>query len=275
MFAYVKNHFDVIALIFCGLSIGLMAPEIYLVHSITDFSFKSQYWPLFYSMIAGPLIIIITLGKKSMLPELWRFFLELIFWLGALLGIIGLIYHAEIVVSKPSMQTLVYSAPVLAPLAYTGIPLFGIAIIELSFDHGKKYATMRPNVLLFITAMGFAFNVITASLDHAQNGFHSVFEWVPVIISTVAASWFFLLSFNRTISSLEKDLSIGIIIVQFIVAGLGMLLHGLSVQGSWKMDALNSIIYEAPILAPAVLAIVALFGLLATFDPQTEARQTS
>jgi hypothetical protein len=111
--------------VFVLVNLAFLAPDIYLAHSTNSFRHPAEYIPFAFSLIAPPLLLVGLLAREVGAREgVWRI-LGLLIGAGAVVvGVAGLVWHLESrFFSELTLESLVYTAPFAAPLAYTGIGL--------------------------------------------------------------------------------------------------------------------------------------------------------
>jgi hypothetical protein len=177
-------------------------------------------------------------------------------------GIAGMLLHlGSAFFVRQSLHELVYTAPFVAPLSYVGLGLL-VLLNRMEDPAGPAWA---PWVLLLALG-GNVGNLGLSLLDHAQNGFFSRTEWVPVVTAAFGTS-FLLVALLRPAPAFLR-LTLGVMAVQSAMGVLGLVLHlhaDLRHSGERLQDRL---IYGAPVFAPmlfadiALLAAIGVWGLL-------------
>ena len=169
---------------FAILNVGFLAFDIFLAHSVNQFSNRAEWIPFFFSAIA-PLILVMGLTQRIRHPAVWKDLGYLVGWVAIFVGITGVILHlGSHFFYERTIRSLTYSAPFAAPLAYTGL---GFLLLMNRMVDSKTVEWARW-VLLF-TLGGFFGNLVFSLTDHAQNGFFFSVEWVPVAASAIAVGF--------------------------------------------------------------------------------------
>src|SRR5215472_4774735 len=167
--------------VFAIVNIGFLTFDIYLAHSVNQFRNRAEYIPLWFSAIA-PLVLVVALTQRTRRRIFWKILGHLVGWSAILVGLTGMIFHLESsFFYERTIQSLTYSAPFAAPLAYTGLG-FLVVMNRMVDPESVEWARW---ILLF-TMGGFIGNFIFSLADHAGNGFFFAVEWVPVVASAVA-----------------------------------------------------------------------------------------
>jgi len=260
---------------FLVVNIAFLAVDITLAHAVNAYEHRAEWIPIGFS-VAGTLLLLAAIGIGGALPVVpgaedsgrqgWR--KQLNRWLGLMVGwgsitvgVAGLLWHLNSAFfQEQTLKNLVYTAPFVAPLAYTGI---GLVIVLNRMIDSRSLEWSRWVILL--AAGGFAGNFVLSLADHAQNGFFYPTEWIGVVAAAIAVG--FLV--GAVIVPHDRSLlaaNLGLMVIQMAVGSLGFYLHvrgNLIGQGGPLWDRF---IYGAPVFAPllfADLAVLAMLGLWA------------
>ena len=205
-------------------NLACLAPDIYLAHSTNSFKHKAEWLPLIFSLIAPALLLVGIIGREIFSAvTLWRVLGHIVGWSAVVLGIAGLILHLEShFFQERTMASLVYTAPFVAPLAYTGIGLLAIMNRMVDADNIDW-----PMWVLFLALGGFVGNFILSLADHAQNGFFHATEWIPVVSSALAVGFLLTLLIMRVNQRFLRICS-AVMLLQAVVGIGGFFLHNLA-----------------------------------------------
>ena len=239
---------------------SFLALDIFIAHSTNGFSHPAEWIPFYFSLIA-PLLLMVEMGlnwyRKEQQHRLIGF---LVGSFSSVIGIAGLLWHLQgSFFEFQTLKSLVYTAPFIAPLAYTGL-----GCILIMNRMVKKNGMEWNQWLIFFGLGGFFGNFVLALADHAQNGFFLFAEWIPVISSAIAFG-FLATVLLRKCSPRFIELCITIMVLQVFVGVLGFYFHGITVVRGLSNSFFENLIYTAPIFAPLLfvnLAILSGFGLL-------------
>ncbi len=232
--------------------------DIYLAHSTNAFQQRSEYVPLAFSAIATAALTVALLLRDSR-PGWWRTIGYVIGWGAVGVGLAGVILHLDSqFFYARTIRSLTYAAPFAAPLAYTGLGLLLIA------NRMVAPATAEwARWVLLLTLGGFVGNFVFSLTDHAQNGFFSPLEWIPVVSSGIAVG-FLLVPLVMSVPRSYLQLTAVVLIVQGLVGVLGFVLHVSADLQQPGASMLDRILSGAPPMAPLLfpnLTILALIGL--------------
>ncbi|MDE3269074.1 MAG: hypothetical protein OYH77_02190 [Pseudomonadota bacterium] len=169
-------------------------------------------------------------------------------------GIIGMVLHLEgSYFVDLTTRSLVYAAPFVAPLAFTGV---GCLLLLTCYVDSDDVAWGQW--VLFLAACGWAGNFILSVLDHAQNGFFVVLEWIPVFSCALllGALLVAMLQPYR-----QHWYCVVLLVLNAAIGVLGFVLHLLANIARGEMWLHGTPLF-APLLLPnlAVLAAIGLWG---------------
>ncbi len=254
------HHRSLIIELFVVSNLGFLALDIYIAHSTNAFHHPAEWIPFYFSF-GAPLLLILEMSMN------WYRKKQSYKWIGflvgscsALVGIAGLLWHLNSTFFEyQTLKSLVYTAPFVAPLAYTGLGC--LLIMNRMIKHEELEWSQW---LIFFGLAGFFGNFVLALLDHAQNGFFLPTEWIPVISSAVAVS-FLGTALARKCSIRFFELCIVIMFLQVFVGLSGFYFHTISVTKGLSSSLFENLIYTAPVFAPLLfvnLAFLSGLGLL-------------
>lgn len=241
--------------LFALFNLGGLAPDIFLAHSINRFHAWAEWVPLVFSLAAplflAPAIWAFATGRLG--P--WRMLGNITGWISVLIGVVGLILHLKSqFFQQLTIASLVYAAPFVAPLAYTGIGLLLILNRSMNAD-SREWAQW----VVFLALGGFIGNFIISLTDHAQNGFFRRVEWVPVFASALAVG-FLLMPLVSRVKRGFLNLCFLVMVIQVLVGLTGFALH---VHADWYgvgRNLFEKVIHGSPVFAPLLLPNLALLA---------------
>jgi hypothetical protein len=240
-------------------NLAFLGPDIYLAHSTNLFRASAEYLPLIFSPVAAVVLAAALAFPGPSWLSWWRILGYLVGWAAVAVGVAGLIFHLESrFFRENTLQSLVYTAPFAAPLAYTGLGL--LLLMNRMVD---AESTEWPYWILLLALGGFVGNFIFSLADHAQNGFFYVAEWIPVVSSAFAIG-FLLIPFLNQINRSFVDLCIAVLLAQAALGLLGFYYHTAANLRGPSPSLVDNFVYGAPAMAPLLfpnLALLALLGL--------------
>jgi hypothetical protein len=253
--------------LFAVANIAFLAVDIALAHAINAFARPAEWIPVGFSLIA-PLILGSAMILAGLRPprsnegpasrRVARALGLLTGWGAVAVGIMGLLLHLDSAFfGEQTLKNLVYTAPFVAPLAYTGVGL--LLILDRMVD-ARSVEWARWVVLLALG--GFVGNFVLTLADHAQNGFFRPSEWIGVIASAWAVSSLcavLVVYDNRPLVLL----TLAVMVAQVLVGLLGFYLHVAADLRAEAASLRQRFLYGAPIFAPLLFANLALLATLA------------
>ncbi len=247
-----------------------MTGDVAIAHAFNEFAIDTQYMPFVVGGFAALSTVIVIPRERST----WRRGLFMLgMWLTVFLGVIGFWWHLESQVIWRgwfSLKTYVYTAPLMAPLAYTGVAFIGLVVIKRS---GHMFGVEARRWLYALIAGGSFGNASLSILDHARNGFIHPMEWVPIPVTIFAGVAFLWVAFRPRLTGVVQWTLWLAIVLQIIVGTIGWLLHVYGNLTAETGDVLHKIIYGPPIFSPLLLADIATFGMAALLFTFTYERE--
>jgi hypothetical protein len=272
---------DPLALVECFVvaNLAFLAVDIFVAHSMNGFAHWAEWIPFIFSVVS-PILLIGAMGAaRDVRPPLssvdatltcvQRVSRSIGLAVGVCsiaVGVAGLLWHLDSqFFEEQTLKNLVYAAPFVAPLAYSGIG-FLILLNRMVRSDSDEWARW----VILLALGGWMGNFALSLADHAQNAYFYWAEWIPVVASALAVGALTVAIAdyrNRTF----LRICFGLMTVEIVVGVAGWLLHLIAVAKS-PMDALwDRLIYSAPLFAPllfANLAVLAMIGLRAALNSQ-------
>jgi hypothetical protein len=241
-------------------NLAALAPDIYLAHSVNLFGHAAEYIPFVFSLAAPVLLLaglVALLGRGSV--AWWRGLGLAVGWGAVVVGVVGLILHLESrFFHEYTLESLVYTAPFAAPLAYTGLGLL-LIMNRMVAPESPEW----PRWVLLLALGGFVGNFIFSLADHAQNGFYHATEWIAVASSAFAVAAL-LVPLIMPVSRADLVPCAAVLALQIAVGLLGFYYHTRANLHGPSPRMLDNFVYGAPSLAPLLfpnLALLAFIGL--------------
>jgi hypothetical protein len=253
--------------LFALANIAFLAVDIGLAHAVNAFAEPAEWVPVGFSLIA-PVVLAAAMvlgglrpadrpGEGSAARRVARGLGLAVGWGAVAVGIAGLLFHLDSAFfEEQTIKNLVYTAPFVAPLAYTGVGL--LLILDRTTD-ARSVEWARWVVLL--AWGGFVGNFVLTLADHAQNGFFRPTEWVGVVASAWAVSSLVAVLVVYDNRPLVR-LALGVMAAQVVVGLLGFYLHLKSVLNAPGASLWDRVLYGAPLFAPLLFADLALLAVL-------------
>jgi hypothetical protein len=245
--------------VFALANLSFLVPDIYLAHSVNMFRHAAEYVPLAFSLVA-PLVLVVGLAAlywwKS--TRWWRWLGLAVGWTAVAVGVAGLLLHLESrFFYENTLESLVYTAPFAAPLAYTGIGLLLILNRMVRVDLADW-----PRWVLLLALGGFVGNFIFSLADHAQNGFFYPTEWIAVAASALAVG-FLLVPFLIAVDRSYILWCAGVMLIETVVGFVGFYYHTTANIHGPSPHTFDNFVYGAPALAPLLFPNLAVLSFIA------------
>lgn len=248
--------------IFILSNLAFLSLDVFIAHSINEFHHWAEWIPVYFSAAAA---LVLTAGffyyRLDINKTGARRLGLIVGWGSILVGIAGLILHLDSqFFIKMSVQSLVYTAPFVAPLSFTGLGfllLLNRHISSASIDWGKW--------IVFFALGGFVGNFLLSLADHAQNGFFYLEEWIPVVSSAFAVGFLFTVIIRSVNSSFLKY-CFWVVGIQVMVGLLGFYYHLVADLQGPASNIMDNLKYGAPVFAPLLLPNLAILAAIGLWD---------
>ncbi len=254
--------------VFVALNLAFLALDIWVAHSVNSFAHPAEWIP-FYFTLAGAAALLLNLWLSAPVRSSGRGFSQGAGrWVGlgvgglaVLVGVSGLLFHLQSSFFQVrTLRSLVYSAPFVAPLAFTGLGLL-VLLNRLVPEEEVEWGRW----VLLLAWGGFVGNFVLSLVDHAQNGFFYVAEWVPVAVGALMVGWLLLPVFRRVPAAYLRG-SFLLLGVALLTGVIGFVMHLMPALQGTAGTMRGRIIYGAPLFAPLLFSDLSLLGALAVWD---------
>ena len=245
-------------------NLSFLALDIFIAHSANAFSHPAEWIPFYFS-IGAPLLLVLELSRNwRARQQRHRLIGFLVGGCSSVVGIAGLLWHLHgSFFEMQTLKSLVYTAPFIAPLAYTGLGC--LLIMNRMVKHDEMEWSQW---LIFFGLGGFFGNFVLALCDHAQNGFFLSAEWIPVMSSALAVGFLGTVLLRRC-SCRFVELCGAVMALQTFVGVLGFYFHGISVARGPSSHFFENLVYTAPVFAPLLFVNLALLSGLGLMGVRT------
>ena len=257
--------------LFAAGNLAFLAVDVYAAHSVNAFERPQEWIPVAVS-IAAPLLLavewvvgyrlsVVDAASTTSNRQPTTILGLLVGWASIAVGVGGMLFHLQShFFEEQTIRNLVYTAPFVAPLAYTGVGLL------LILDRAVAAESLEwAQWVIFLALGGFAGNFVLSLADHAQNGFFNRGEWIPVVASALAVA-FLLMLVLRPLDAALLRLTFWLLGLETLTGIAGFALHLRANMARPGETLWARFIYGAPLFAPllfANLAILAAIGLWA------------
>jgi hypothetical protein len=276
---------DQLMLLMAAINEIFLGIDIYLAHSISGTIVPNEWIPIIFGPIAGILLLLAGLVALRNRP-LATVFASIVFAGSIVIGILGAYFHlvrAILPGAPPGEQVtvnlLVWAPPILAPLTFSLVGLFGISaawkedppdsgIIDLLGGLRLHLPYSKTRAYIFMFGMGSLATVISSVLDHARTNFENPWLWLPTAVGVFATVVAAALGAAEHPNRGDLVTYVAAMVLMILVGVLGSILHI-----SENLTAEGTIVGErflagAPFLAPMLFANMGALGLMALLDPK-------
>ncbi|HMB89925.1 MAG TPA: hypothetical protein VKP65_03705 [Rhodothermales bacterium] len=266
----ILRHRPLLVELFTIANLAFLVLDVYVAHSVNAFHHWAEWIPLFFAA-AGTLVLILALAQErgDFTQGMARTAGLVVGWGAIAVGIGGLLLHlSSNFFQIQTLRTLVYSAPFIAPLAFTGLGFLLLLNRMVATD-----TTTWSKWVLLLAWGGFVGNFLLSLVDHAQNGFFYATEWIPVVVSALAVGYLFAVIVRPPTPAFLKG-GFFVLGLQVLTGLVGFVLHLIPVVTETGPELSERIIYGAPVFAPLLFADLAVLAALGLWDLQTKLAAT-
>lgn len=244
--------------LFVWFNLAFLALDIYVAHSVNAFAHRTEWIPLWFSIVAAVALLpgVFRSLRRAEVPNGERVGL-VIGGTAILLGVGGLLLHMNSqFFIRVTMRSLVYTAPLAAPLAYSGLGFLLLLnrMVEPDSDEWGRWVTL-------FAAGGFVGNLALTALDHAQNSFFHPMEWLAVI-STALGAAFLIAAVVAPHDRPIRRTCLLVMAAQVPIGLLGVVVHALANLEGPSALWWDNFVFGAPSFAPLMLPNIALLALI-------------
>jgi len=197
--------------------------------------------------------------------------------LGAYFHVVRGTYPTAPAGQRISINLLVWAPPIVAPLMFALVGLWGIsaAWLENLPDSGRldlgggrflQLPYSKSRAYLLMTSLAILATIVSGALDHARVNYENPWVWVPLFVGIFATIVTFGLALLRLPSRTDMAIFVGTMAAMIVVGLLGAVLH-VRADISGQTIVTERFLREAPFLAPLLFANMGLLGLIIVLDP--------
>ncbi|APR76545.1 Hypothetical protein A7982_01892 [Minicystis rosea] len=236
-------------------NLAFLGVDIYLAHAANAFAAAAEWAPLAFSA-AATLLLVPGLFSASLRART-RAVAIAVAVCSIVVGVVGMLFHLESAFfGSQTLRDLVYTAPFAAPLAYVGVGLL-LLLTRMERAHSPAWSAW----IVFLALGGFVGNLALSLLDHAQNGFFHLAEWVSVGIAAFGVS-FLLVAVLRREDARFLRICLGLLAIYAGVGVVGFALHVAANLRRPGATLFERFVFGAPAFAPLLFADLALLAAL-------------
>lgn len=252
---------------YCLANLSFLSVDIVIAHSVNDFRRPQEYIPLVFSL-ATPFVLGAALVAWLRFRNTfwWKLLGHAVGWIAVIVGCSGVIFHLDSrFFYERTIKSLVYAAPFVAPLAYTGLGLLLILnrMVDARSDTNPSAERLQEwaRWVLLLALGGLFGNFVLSLADHSDNAFFNPVEWIAVVSSAFTFTTVLVVFLVRVTRPYLKVCA-AVLCVDAAVGVTGFVLHNLAnLHG--PSTFLNNIRYVTPPVAPLLFPVLATLALVA------------
>jgi hypothetical protein len=235
-------------LLFTSANLMFVTLDVWIAHSYNAFGEWMEYVPVFVCPAVGAACAAAFRFPRATAAA------QIGLGLMIVMGAAGFYFHLESqFLTRPSLRSLVYSAPIAAPLVFCGLGLTGF--VALAYDR-------RGGWMPLMIAGGFLGNFALTVFDHAQNGFFYALEWAAVLVAAFGAFYFALLFWRGRTSAADRK-AILVYAALAVVTGLaGGVAHMIGVSHMPADTLVERLVFGPPLFAPFLFTDLAALAVI-------------
>ena len=247
--------------------------DVYLAHSVNRFRHGGEWIPFGFSIVAVLVLaptLVLRLRKRG--QSFVRQAGLVVGYASIAVGLAGVAYHLNSqFFSQWTIQSLVYTAPFAAPVAYAGLGFLLLVNRTVPCDDAEWCQWV-----VFFSLGGFVGNFVLSLCDHAMNGFFHATEWLPVFASALAVGFLGVALVEQHRSFLR--ISVAVLALQIVIGFGGFYFHLIADINGLSSSLFENFVHGAPVFAPllfvdlVLLAMIGLWDMLSDHDRQTGPR---
>ena len=267
----------------------MLGVETYLAHLISQTIRPNEWLPI----VLGPVIgvaLLLAFALRRRQQTISAVLAVIALASSVVVGLLGTFFHLQraVLPAAPLGQTtslarLVWSPPVIAPLAFVLIGFFGLVaymrevpqgsgLLRLAGRVSVRLPVSKMRAYFLLTCLGVLLAAVSSVMDHVHTDFSNRWLWVPTLLGIFGTVVTLLLGLIGKPTRSDVITFAGTMIALLLVGPLGVFFHVLSDLNAQHVVVVEQFIRGAPVLAPLVFSNMALFGLLVLI-PQTDARE--
>lgn len=254
-------------------NLGFLILDVYLAHSFNDFAHWGEWVPVYFSVLGTGALGVAVWQEARRRTSRSRWIGFVVGWSSILVGLAGLVWHLEgWFFESVTILSLVYSAPFVAPLSFTGL---GCLLLLNRMEDPDTRAWGQW--VVFLAWGGFGGNFALSLIDHAQNAFFYWTEWIPVVVGALGVGMLGAILL-RPVTRNVLQIGYAVLLLYAATGLLGFALHVAPLFSPETLDTglWDTLRFSAPVFAPllfvdlAALAALGLWDLDAKRSPSNE-----
>lgn len=278
---------DQLMLLMAAVNLFFLGLDTYLAHLISGTIRPREWIPILFGPIAGILLLIaglIALRRR----QTANWLATGVLLSSAVVGIMGAYFHVvrgTLPTAPPgqriSVALLVWAPPVIAPLTFALVGLWGLsaAWIESPADSGiltlwrgqrLRLPYSKTRAYLFMVSLGILATLLSSVLDHARSNFENWWVWIPFLAGVFATVVTAGLGAVDQPTKADVWITVTTMLLLIAVGLVGAVLHVLFDLTGQGAVVTERFLRGAPFLAPLLFANMGTLGLIALLSPEED-----
>lgn len=272
---------DQMLLLFVTVNLLFLMLDVLIAHSVNAFRPVYEWIPIFACWPGVITSFWLALVARPSRFVQWSHAAGMFIVL--MVGVLGFAFHLQAALAPAgsvSWAWVIFSAPVLAPLSFSGVSLVGLVAMtrEEPIGSGRLWVTdqvclqapiNKTQHLLWLLGLGLLGAAATSFIDHAQYGY-TLFEWIPIVFGTFATVIVLGMAITGRAGRGDEVVYLWTMLLSMVVGVMGFGFHlsrDLADTGAVTLERMRSF---APIAAPLLFCDLGLLGLLIALLPGQE-----
>jgi hypothetical protein len=274
---------DQAMLLMIAVNEALLGVDTYISHLTSGTIVPREWIPILFGPAAGVLLLAAGLlaVRRRMLANLLA---TVVFAASIVVGLLGAYYHIVRAIlpnavpgQQVSLGLLVWAPPILGPLTFALIGVFGLSAAWQEDPPGSGRLVLpgglrlqmpfsKTRAYFFLVSLGMLITVFSAVLDHARSGMLNPWVWAPPVIGVFATAVSFAMGLFDKLQRADLITYIAAMLLMLLAGAVGF---GLHIQAN--LVAGSAIVTErflrgAPFMAPLLFANMGALGLLVLLE---------
>lgn len=275
---------DQLMMLMMAVNLFFLGFDIYLAHAANGTIVPYEWIPIIFGPVAGLLLLLAGLIAQRNRPVATIIAtITLLVSIGV--GLAGAYFHlirgilpTAPVGERVSIDLLVWAPPILGPLMFSMVGVFGLSAVWIEDPPDSGILVMlggkrlqlpysKTRAYFFIVGLAALATVLSSVLDHGRLSFDDPWFWLPTAAGVFATVVPVVLGAVNKPSRGDLITYILTMLLLVLVGMIGAWLHiqaDLTAQGTFVLERF---LRGAPFLAPMLFANVGTIGLIVLLDP--------
>jgi hypothetical protein len=278
---------DQLMMLIMAINLFFLGFDIYLSHIGNGTIVPYEWIPIIVGPIGGALLLVAGLIAQRNRP-LATVIATTTLLVSIVVGLAGAYFHLVrgILPTGPvgeriSIDLLVWAPPILGPLMFSMVGVFGLSAVWVENPPDSGILTIlggqriqlpysKTRAYFFIVSLAALVTVLSSVLDHGRLNFEDPWVWLPTAVGVFGVAVPLVLGVVNRPSKGDLITYILAMLLLIAVGVIGAVVHvqaDLTAQGAFVLERF---LRGAPFLAPMLFANVGTIGLIVLLDPRED-----